>query len=339
MDTPVPDSGSSPQLSILVIGYQMAEQLANTIKSLSHDYQIGVHATDYEVVVIENRSEDMLSQKLVESLPTNIRYYQRDNDSSSPVAALAEGLELCRGHQLGVIIDGAQLVTPGVIRFAKMAFKYADDPLIAVPGYHLGHKMQHEVEDAGELLTAQREFLESINWTESDNGYRLFNWACFSPANRNGFLHPLMESNVFFCLKQSFIDIDGANARFQLPGGGAINLHILRKLGMSATRPLILLAGEGTFHQYHGGVTTANPAEYEARVNTFNEQLQEIWDMNFKALRREPVILGQFPEPVHAHLQASCTTAQRRFQRLREGNTPLWEDDFNLSLAAKGVVK
>jgi hypothetical protein len=210
-----------------------------------------------------------------------------------------------------------------------MGFRYAADPVIVVPGYHLGRSMQHEVEDTATLLADQQRFLADVAWRQ--NGYRLFEWACFSPANRHGFLHPFMESNVFFCRRQTFIDIDGCDRRFQYPGGGAINLHLLRKLGLHADRPLIVLAGEGTFHQYHGGVTTSGQTEDHAgRVAQFRTQLQDIWQQGFRALRREPVLLGQVPEAVHPFLQASCAAAAQRARRLEESNSPLWEDDAML---------
>lgn len=332
MDTNRPERNNSnnspiPELSILVVAYRMAGQLANTLHSFSPDYQ-QVDASRYEVIVVENESDDMLSDDVIAGLPGNFNYLRRANDSVSPVSALAAGLLQCRGDKLGVVVDGAQLATPGVVRFALMAFSWQEDCLVAVPGYHLGKKMQHEVSDGAAMLKEQSEFLSAIDWQQQ--GYRLFENCCFSPANQRGFLQPMMESNVFFCRKQSFLEEGVLDERFQHPGGGAINLHFWRKLGLQAGSPLVILAGEGTFHQYHGGVTTASPEHYQKRVESFNQQLQEIWQGDFHALRREPILLGQFHEAVQEYLQASVTLAQRRAARLTGSEQGLWQDDQNL---------
>ena len=45
-----------PKLSIVVVCYRMRNQVLNTVASLSPDYQRGVSAEDYEVILIENDS-------------------------------------------------------------------------------------------------------------------------------------------------------------------------------------------------------------------------------------------------------------------------------------------
>jgi len=320
------NSGSNePYLSILVISYSMANQLANTLFTLGTDYQRDIDENDYEVIVVENESDDVLSADKISSLPINFQYHRRPNDSVSPVSAIEFGLKRCRGKILGMIIDGAQMITPQVLKYTLWAFKITEDALVAVPGYHLGEVMQHEVTDCEAFLGEQTKFLSNTNW--QSNGYRLFDWACFSPGNKNGFLHPLMESNVFFCLKENFLAIEGADHRFQFPGGGAINLHLYRKLGLLRKAKLFILPGEGTFHQYHAGVTTTYSGDYEEKIAEFNVQLQDIWDQDFNALRREPALLGKISQQAQHFLLKSCEMAQRRFNRLQSLDLPIWEDD------------
>ena len=43
---------------------------------------------------------------------------------------------------------------------------------------------------------------------------------------------------------------------FQSPGGGLINHDIWNRVCETGTSNLIMLLGEGTFHQVHGGVAT-----------------------------------------------------------------------------------
>lgn len=303
----------------------MANQLTNTLFTLSTEYQLGIGENDYEVIVIENESDDNLSEETVSSLPKNFQFYRRPNDSVSPVSAIEFGLKQCRGRFLGLIIDGAQMITPQVLKYTLMAFKISEDALVALPGYHLGEVMQHEAADRDVLLREQTKFLSRSNW--QSNGYRLFEWACFSPGNKHGFLHPLMECNAFFCLKETFLAIDGADHRFQYPGGGAINLHLYRKLGLRRKTRLFVLPGEGTFHQYHAGVTTTASADYEETVARFKAQLQEIWKQDFKGLRREPTLFGTISQQAQPFLLKSCEKAQSRFNRFQILDRPLWEDD------------
>ena len=65
-------------MSIIVIGYDMALQLENTLKSLSATYQQGVLPSDYEVIVVENASENVLDPAVVDSLPSNFFYQLRE---------------------------------------------------------------------------------------------------------------------------------------------------------------------------------------------------------------------------------------------------------------------
>ncbi len=47
-------------LSVVVVVYRMAEQAERTLASLAAGYQRGVDAGDYEVIVVENESPEML---------------------------------------------------------------------------------------------------------------------------------------------------------------------------------------------------------------------------------------------------------------------------------------
>ena len=73
----------------------------------------------------------------------------------------------------------------------------------------------------------------------------------------------MYESNCLFCTRDSFEKIGRADERFDLPGGGSVNIHIYSKLAALPESKLVVLAGEGSFHQFHGGVTTAEVEERE----------------------------------------------------------------------------
>lgn len=47
---------SAPTLSIVVVCYEMAAQIANTLRSLVPPYQRGIAPGDYEIILIDNGS-------------------------------------------------------------------------------------------------------------------------------------------------------------------------------------------------------------------------------------------------------------------------------------------
>ncbi len=65
----------APILSIIVVAYDMARQVQNTLLSLASGYQRGVAEADYEVLVVENDSANLIADDFIQSLPANFRYF------------------------------------------------------------------------------------------------------------------------------------------------------------------------------------------------------------------------------------------------------------------------
>ena len=315
----------TPKVSVILIAYKMPRQLENTLLSLCADYQRGVSEEDYEVIVMENSSSESLSAEVVASLPPNIHYTLRQESAVSPVYAVNEAFERCRAPVICLMIDGARMVSPGIIRTALEVFAISDDAVVAVPGYHLGTDEQHMVEGVEDQLQYERELLASVDW--QDNGYELFSISTFSGANRRGYLQPIMECNCIFASAGSYAAIGHANTDFQLPGGGSINLHMYRSLGMLPGTRLFVTPGEGSFHQYHGGVTTSSYEEREAEIEKHRVQLHSYWPGGFHSLRREPALIGTVPPQAQPFLQKSLERAGARARRLAHQGKPLWPDD------------
>lgn len=314
-----------PRLSVLVIGYRMAAQLANTLYTFSTAYQRGVAAADYEVVVVENTSADNYDESQLAELPGQFRFFRRDEPGVSPVPAINFGLSQCRGDTVGLLIDGARMVSPGVIRCALEAAELYPRALTVTPGYQLGDKPQHLSALEGYDEARERELLNSVRWRE--DGYELFRISSISGANPNGYLQPIMECNCLFAPASAFEAIGGADARFDMRGGGAINLHMYRKLGLLPDTRVVVLPGEGSFHQYHGGVTTSTAYDVEREREQHSRQLQTLWGQQFHSLRKEPVLLGAVAAQAQPWLEYSSKMAQKRFQRLTRQGIPFWQDD------------
>ena len=223
-------TASRPVVSVILIGYRMPMQLANTLYTLGPQFQRDCTALDYEVVVVENRSGAVLDEQVAANLPANFRYFLRDEASHTPVPAINFALSQCRGDYIGLIMDGARMLSPGVISHALMAHRFGPGAIGVVPGYHLGEQEQHCNEDPALALANEQQLLDSVDWRS--DGYELFSISTFSGANRRGYLHPIMECNCLFASQRNYAAIGGANPAFTLRGGGSVNLHMYRSLGM-----------------------------------------------------------------------------------------------------------
>ncbi|HSC75790.1 MAG TPA: glycosyltransferase family A protein [Pseudomonadales bacterium] len=317
---------NSPRLSFIVVVYNMQRQAMNTLYSLSARHQRNVREQDYEIIVVENNSASTLSEVDVLALGNNIRYFLRNETSQSPVGAINFGAAQARGNNICLMVDGARMVTPRVVEYGLMAIAADSDALVAVPGYSLGWQDQHHHLDAAYDEQVEMALLAETNWQQ--NGYRLFDIATISGANPNGCMNPLMECNCVMTSARNFAAIGGANPDFQLPGGGSINLHIFRQLGLLPdSRHYFVMAGEGSFHQFHGGITTAQWSDLEEVLESHRKQLHSYWENTFHSLRREPMLLGACESHAQKFLQFASQKSQKRLRRLeRHGQQP-WPDD------------
>jgi glycosyltransferase involved in cell wall biosynthesis len=314
----------SPKISFLVVVYRMSRQAENTLLSLSSRFQQNVSEEDYEIIAVENRSDDVLGEERALAVGNNVRYFLRDEATQTPVFALNFAFEQSRAPLVCLIIDGARMVTPRLVEHALYAQRLVDHPLIAVPGYHLGPEEQHKNVTSGYDEKVEAELLERIDW--KNNGYDLFKIACFSGANAKGYLAPMLECNCLFCTREAFEKIGRADERFDLPGGGSVNLHIYTKLAALQESKLIVLGGEGSFHQFHGGVTTAEIDEREAVLESHRLQLRAINGGTFEGVHREPLMLGVVPGQAQEFLKLSAGFGAFHHAACKQLGWPEWYD-------------
>lgn len=294
----------APLLSVVVVVHRMPRQAENTLYSLSPHHQVGVDVADYEIVVVEQESDRMLGRERAEAVAPNVRYLSRPSTGVSPVPAVVLGLEHARGAQLGIVIDGARMVTPRVVQYAMAAHRITPRSVVIVPGYHLGAAEQHTT-DAHDEAT-EEELLDAIDWRR--DGYRLFAVSVFFKGrHQRGYLLPLMESNALFCSRADMDAIGGMDERFDMPGGGLANLDLYRRLAELPGTEWWVLPGEGTFHQYHGGVTTVVDADREAKLASFRAQYERIRGREFLMPERRPRLLGAVTGWAMPMLQYSAT--------------------------------
>ena len=317
-----------PKLSIIVVAHNMPEQALNTLYSLSEGYQRDVSSDDYEVRIVENDSGNNLDRDTVVKLGENFHYQLRQDSGVSPAPAINEALSLCRGDHVGLLIDGARMLTPRVIKYALQALSLPN-AVVAVPGYYLTEQGMGMPGLTGPephaILAHEKNVLAQNAWHE--DGYQLFRDARFSNGNRHGYMEPLMECNALFCKRALLMSLGGADERFNLVGGGALNLHLYRQVATSENSQLIVLPGEGNFHQFHGGTTTITGIERDARVASFKQQLDSFWPGGFKGIRREPILHGAVNAMALPFLNTSAQSAAHRLERFKRDNRNPWEDE------------
>jgi glycosyltransferase involved in cell wall biosynthesis len=315
----------APTLSIIVIGYKMAAQLLNTVYTLSTRYQRDISESDYEVIVVENSSDDNIDREAVAALGANIRFFRREESSHTPVYAVNFGFQQCRGELIGLMIDGARMLSPRALATALNCWQQDPEAMVTVPGYHLGQQEQYHHTDPDRAKAEERSLLEATHWRE--DGYQLFDISTFSGANRRGYLQPIMECNCVFAAAGKFASIGYADERFQLRGGGSINLHMYRALGTQAGCSLYVLPGEGSFHQFHGGVTTSGYDDRQAEIERHRVQLHSLWPGGFHSLRRKPQLFGETGSSAQPFLTFSREMELKREKRLQQQGLPLWPDE------------
>jgi len=287
---------STPKVSLIVIAYRMPAQAERTLHSLSTDYQLGVNAEDYEVIVVENSSDAPLGEQAATRHGGDFRYFYREETSKSPVNAINFGIEQARAPVIGLMIDGARMLTPGVVKNILLALRLSDAPVVSVPGYHLGRTIQQEAVDSGYNEEVEAELLASIDWPR--DGYDLFDIACFSGSCAGGFFRPYSESNCLCMPRWLFDEIGGCDPRFDLPGGGNINLDMYRRACDHPQSELIVFPGEGSFHQFHGGVTTnisKKSPERQKIMEELNAQYEQLRGERFNPPEKPGITLGWIP--------------------------------------------
>ena len=70
----------------------------------------------------------------------------------------------------------------------------------------------------------------------------------------------------------------------------------------------------------------------------FKARLDEIWNGEFKALTREPIVLGSVTHWAQPFLEKSVLMAEKRFLRLAENKRPYWEDDAGFKRFTENAI-
>jgi cephalosporin hydroxylase len=302
-----PAPKDATELSVVVVFYNMRREADRTLHALSRAYQQGVDDLDYEVIVVENGSspEQRLGQELVQSFGPEFRYIDMGPDAThSPVPALNRGVAAAKGNAIALMIDGAHIVTPGVLRYGMLGLRTYAPAIVATQQWFVGPGQQGDVMVDGYDQAYEDRLFEEIHWPR--DGYRLFDIGHF--IGERDWLDGLWESNCLFVPRPLLEQVGAFDENFDMPGGGFANLELYERLGSTADVSVVTMLGEGSFHQIHGGTTT-NLSGSEDRHDTlgsYAQHFRELRGRDFMGHRKRIHYVGTMFD------EAARTRARRR---------------------------
>ena len=276
-------------LSVVVIFYNMRREAPRTLYSLSQEYQKNTNGIKYEVIAVDNGSTEPLDQAMVKSLGGNFRYIYFDTRTPSPCEALNYGVQVARGRWVTLCIDGARILSPGILQYSMLASRLYKTPFIYTLGMHIGRKAQNYLVEENYSQLDEDTLIDSVNWQQ--DGYSLFEISSVALSSGNGYFSKLTESNCITMPRLVYKKMGGFDERFKSAGGGLTNQDFFNRLHESTHLNPVMLLGEATFHQFHGGTATNVPLK-EHPWQVMAEEYALIRGKPYSPLRKRPVYFG-----------------------------------------------
>jgi cephalosporin hydroxylase len=294
-------------LTVAVVFFNMRREAARTLHSLSRAYQQGIDDLTYEVLVVDNGSSagQELTAEYVRSFGPEFRLVDPGEPvSSSPGIALSRAIRGGRGRAFALMIDGAHVLTPGVLRYGMAGLRTYEPAVVATQQWYVGPGDQGDAVADGYDQGAEDRLFERIEWPA--NGYRLFDIGHF--IGERDWLDGMWESNCLFVTRPFLEQAGGFDERFDEAGGGYANLDLYERATLAQDIHLVTILGEGSFHQVHGGTTT-NEADHGARQSAVKDHARRYEELRGKAF-------GGHNKPLHfvgtMRPEAARTRARRR---------------------------
>jgi hypothetical protein len=276
-------------LSIIVNFFNNQREAENTLHSMTRGYQSVPAGIPYEVIAVDNGSKQALSADRVRTFGPEFRYKYVATTSVSPVEAINAACREARGDEVLVVIDGAHILSPGVLNRTMDAFSLFPAPFVATVPFHLGPKHQTQSILEGYNQNAEDQLLRQYDWKR--NGYELFKVAGAFADDSGGWFGCLFETGCFGMRKVDYLALGGLDERFQSRGGGLVNLDFFNRALSQKDLEYVMLLGEGSFHQVHDGVAS-NATRQTHPWEEFNQEYNRIKGISYEQVIKRPYHLG-----------------------------------------------
>jgi cephalosporin hydroxylase/glycosyltransferase involved in cell wall biosynthesis len=309
-------------LSVVVVVYNMQREARRSLHSLSRSYQRDIDELEYEVIVVENGSapDQRLGEGFVRSFGREFRYVDMGADATpSPTVALNRGIAEARGRVLALMIDGAHVVSPRVLKLGMTGLEAYPPAVVAAQQWYVGPGQQPDLVGAGYDQVQENGLFDAIDWPT--DGYRLFEISHFT-GDRDWF-DGIWESNCLFVPRPLLEQVGGFDDSFSMPGGEYANLELFERLVGSPGVTLVSMLGEASFHQVHGGRTT-NQGDRDARRSelvTYADRYRELRGRSHKVPVKPIHFVGAL-DPLGARRTRSRRVIAYRFARNRGEGGP-----------------
>ncbi len=268
-----------PKLSLVVVAYDIARELPRTLYTLSALYQRDIVEKDFEVIVVDNGSPQAVDPTIWQDWRGQFRLLRVSRPSPSPANAANQGIAAARADHVGVMIDGARMCSPGLLSQAWRACQTNDHAVVGALGWYLGYDYQRQSMLVGYGPEQEDALLARTDWQQ--DGYSLFSISAMDESSTDGWHAPVAEFNAIFMHRERWDDLQGFDTRFDMPGGGLVNLDLCKRALEAPQAQAIVLLGEATFHQQHGGVATNTPLDQALRDWTR-------WSEQYETIRGKP---------------------------------------------------
>ncbi len=288
----------APDVSLVVVVHDMARELPRTLRTLAPPHQRGLAPGSLEVVVVDNGSAEPVPSDVLERWALRGRVHRIDDARPSPAGAANIGLGLASAPLVGLVVDGARMASTGLLAGAVRAARLSDRPVITAPAYHLGSVPHMRAAEVGYDQATEDALLVASGW-EAD-GDVLHAISTFAGSSHRGWWGPMGESSSLFLDRTRWDELGGVDEAFVLPGGGLMN-HDLYRRACALPAELVVLLGEGTFHQIHGGAATGGRFGWDE----MHAEYQRIRGEVHRPPTKDPTYLGRVPATALAHLERS----------------------------------
>jgi hypothetical protein len=303
----------SRRLSVVVVAYDMRRELPRTVCSLLPPYQCDIAPDEYEIVVVDNGSPEPVDGSTWRDAPVPVRVERVDDAPPSPAHAANLGIHAATGALVGLVVDGARIASPRLLATALTGAAVAPRAVVTAPAYHLGATRHMQADEHGYDQAVEDALLAASGW-EAD-GYRLFAHSTLAGSSGRGWFGPMGESSSLFMAPGLWGEVGGLDEAFALPGGGLVNHDLYRRACARPNVQLVVMLGEGTFHQFHGGAATTRRYTWAEMHDDYCARRGE----QYVPPQNEPVYIGRIPASALAHLDRSVQLALAREARAAAG--------------------